>query len=148
MPNTQATTFTFLGGLFQYGDGGNPTEIFTAVNQVQDVDFGSSKRNTEDITSADNIDGIMRFAGRLKDPGMVTLMILWNPNDPSHQALAALDDGLLHNFKCVNPGGNGTRSFAGIVETSDDHKLQINKATIQPFKIKISGPVTHTIGGA
>jgi hypothetical protein len=146
--NVTATTFTFLGGQFQYGDGATPTENFTTVNQVQNVDFGSSKRATEDVTSADNSDSYQRFQGRLKDPGMATVTILWNPNDATHQGLAALDDGATHNFKCINPGGNGTRSFAGIIETSDDHKLEINKATIQPVKIKISGPVTHTLAGA
>jgi hypothetical protein len=148
--NATATTFTFLGGQFQYGDG-NPNgtgEQFTTVSQVQNVDFGSSKRATEDVTSADNTDSVQRFAGRLKDPGMATVTILWNPNDVTHQGLAALDDGAAHNFQCINPGGNGTRRFAGIVETGDDHKLEINKGTIQSVKIKISGPVIHTLAGA
>ncbi|MFL6314808.1 MAG: hypothetical protein ACJ71W_22105 [Terriglobales bacterium] len=145
--NVTATTFTFLGGQFQIGDGATP-ENFTTINQVQSVDFGSSKRATEDVTSADNTDSVQRFAGRLKDPGMVSISVLWNPNDPTHQLFQAADDGAAHNFKCINPGGNGTRSFAGIIETADDHKLEINKGTIQQVKIKLSGPVTHSLAGA
>jgi hypothetical protein len=145
--NITATTFTFLGGQFQIGDGATP-ENFTTISQVQNVDFSGSKRDTEEVTSADNTDTVKRFAGRLKEPGTASMTILWNPNDATHQLFQAADDGNAHNFKCINPGGFGTRSFAAIIETADDHKLELNKATMQTIKLKISGPVTHTIAGA
>jgi hypothetical protein len=148
MPNVQATTFTFLGGLFEIGNQDGPPETFTPITQVQSVDFSGSKRATEDVTSADNTDTIQRFAGRLKDPGSVSVAVLWNPNDPTHIQLQAADDGLAHDFKCINPGGFGSRSFSAIVETVSDQKLELNKGTIRTIKLKQTGPVTPTVGTA
>lgn len=147
MANVPAVTFTFLGGQFQIGDGAG-SESFTTISQVQSVDFGGSKRDTEDITSADNTDSFKRFTGRLQDPGTCTVGIWWNPNDTTHQLLANADDGLPHDFKCINPGGFGTRSFAAIVETVRDQKLELGKGNMKTIKLKLTGPVTATVPGA
>ncbi len=147
MSNVPATTFTYLGGQFQIGDGGNPTEIFTTIAQVVDVDFNGSKRDTEETTSADNTDAYKRFAGRLIDPGGVTIDIWWNPNDPTHQQFANANDGAAHNFKSIVPGF-GTRSFAAIIETPLDLKFEINKGVKKQIKLKVSGPITESVAGA
>lgn len=147
MPNVTATTFTFLGGQLQIGDGGGP-ENFTLISQVKTCDFSSSKLDTEDVTSADNTDGVKRFSDRLFDPGDLSAEIDWNPTDASHQQLynAWIARGP-HNFKRLNPGGFGTRAFTGII-TSLDFKQALDKATTASLKVKLSGPPTSTIPGA
>jgi hypothetical protein len=148
MPNVTATTFTWINGQFQIGDGATPTEGFTTISQVESVDFSGSKRAIETVTSADNTDSADRKAGRTKDWGTCSVSYWLNPNDPTHQQFENADDGLPHNFKCVNPGGLGTRSFTGIVETISDHKLELAKGTKVTAKIAISGPITFSIPAA
>jgi hypothetical protein len=147
MPNVTATTFTFLGGQFQIGDKAN-TENFTTINQVEAVDFSGSKRDTEEVTSADNTDTFKRYAGRLEEPGTCTVSIWWNPNDATHQSMANANDGTVWDFKCINPGGFGTRSFSALIETIFDHKLELGKGTLKNIKLKLSGPITSSIVGA
>jgi hypothetical protein len=140
MSNVAAATFSLIGGQFQQGDGHTPTENFTTINQVISVDFSGSKVDTQDITSADNTDGVRRFKDQLFDPGDFTAQILWNPQDATHQQLQAafLAKGS-HNFKRINPSGLGTRSFTGII-TALDIKQALDKAAEATVKIKLSGP--------
>ncbi len=137
-PNVPATVFTYLGGLFQIGNGGSP-ETFTAITQVTAVDFSGDKRATQKITTADNTDGFERFIGTLRDAGEVQVDLLWNPADTSHQLLITNNDGNLHNMKRVI--GTHITSWAGIV-TSLTFKEEIDKPTKATYKIKISGPIT------
>jgi hypothetical protein len=145
--NVRATTFSLLGGQFQIGDGATP-ENFTTISQTQSCDFGGSKVETEPVTSADNTDGIIRKSDRLQDEGQCSGEILWNPLDASHQQLwNAFRARGEHNFKRINPGGFGTRSFTGII-TSLDIKQVLNKSTMASFKIDISEPIATSVAGA
>jgi hypothetical protein len=146
--NQPATTFVWIGGQFQIGNQDGPPETFTTIAQVEAVDFTGSKRAIENVTSADNTDGADRKAGRTKDWGTVTVTYWLNPNDPTHQQFENADDGLPHNFKCINPAGLGQRSFVGIVETISDHKLELAKGTKVTAKVAISGPITFSIPAA
>jgi predicted secreted protein len=141
MSNVTATTFTYLGGQFQIGDGATPTENFTTITQVKQVDFGSSKVDTADVTSADNTDFSRRFVPLLFDAGDVSVDVIWNPADASHQALrTAFINRAVHNFKCINPTGFLTYTFAGII-IGFDVKESIDKTSELSVKIKISGPL-------
>ncbi len=139
-PNVTATTFTYLGGLFELGNGASP-EVFTAITQVHAVDFSGEKRDTQKVTTADNTDGVDRFVGTTKDPGDASVDLIWNPADTTHQSLQTASDGLAHNFKRVI--GSHTRSFAGII-TSLTFKEEIDKPTKASLKIKITGPITES----
>jgi len=145
--NVTATTFSFIGGQVQIGDGATP-ENFTNIDQVQDCDFSSDKVDTEDVTTADNTDGTKRFTDREFDPGEFSATILWNPQNASHQQLNAayLARGS-HNFKRINPGGFGTRAFSGII-VSLSLKQNQSKGTVASLKVKLSGPYTQTVAGA
>jgi hypothetical protein len=145
--NVKATSFTLLGGQFQIGDGATP-ENFTTISQVQSCDFSGSKVATDDVTSADNTDGIIRKTDRLMDEGQCSGEIIWNPTDASHQQLSAAYRARgTHNFKRINPGGFGTRALTGII-TSLDVKQTLTKASMASFKIDISDPITQTVAGA
>lgn len=148
MPNVTAITFTWIGGQFKMGSGDGPPETFTLLTQVDNVDFSGSKRAIEPVTSADNTDSADRKAGRTKDWGTCSVSYWLNPVDPTHQQFANLDDGQPHNFQVINPGGLGQRSFAGIIETGSDHKLELAKGTKVTAKIAISGPIAFSIPAA
>jgi hypothetical protein len=140
MANITATVFTYLGGQFQMGDGHTPTENFTTMTQVLDVDFTGSKVDVQDVTSADNTDGVRRYKDTLFNPGTATVNILWNQTDATHAQLqAAFIARGSHNFKRINPGTFGTRSFTGIIE-SIDIKEVLDKPTQAAIKIQLSGP--------
>jgi Lambda phage tail tube protein, TTP len=144
MSNSTAAIFTLTGGQFQlettFGSG-----TFTPISQVKSVDFGSFKVDTPEVTSADNTDGIKRFVATLQDHGDVTVTIIYNTADATHQALRtaslALGSAATHNYKVVNPTGFLTYSFQGII-TSFDTKMTLDKDTELTVKIKISGPLT------
>jgi hypothetical protein len=140
MSNVTATVFTYLGGLFQLGNGASP-EVFTTITQVDSVDFSGEKRDTQKVTTADNTDAIDRFVGTTKDPGECSVELFWNPGDTTHQSLQTANDGATHNFKRTI--GSHTRSFAGIIQ-GINFKEQIDKPTKATMKIKISGPITES----
>jgi hypothetical protein len=145
--NVTATSFTLLGGQLQIGDGATP-ENFTTISQVQTCDFGGEKVEVDTVTSADNTDGVIRKQDRLLDEGQCSGEIIWNPNDASHQQFwTAWRARGKHNFKRINPGGFGTRSFTGII-VGASLKQTLNKATMCAYKIDISDPVTSTVPGA
>lgn len=145
--NVTATSFTLLGGQLQIGDGAAP-ENFTTISQVQSCDFGGEKVETDPVTSADNTDAVIRKTDRLRDEGQCSGEIIWNPNDASHQQFwNAWRAGGTHNFKRINPGGFGTRSFPGII-VGAGIKQTLNKSTMLSYKIDINGPITSTIPGA
>jgi hypothetical protein len=142
MANITATTFTYLGGQFQIGDG-HTTENFTTVNQVTEVGFTGNKTDTVDVTTADNTDGVKRFNPTLSNSGTCDVSILWNPSDATHQQLQAAANSTpktAHNFKRINPGTFGTRSFTGIIESLDLGKQSLDKPVTATMKIQISGP--------
>src|SRR5689334_22967980 len=102
MANVTATAFTDLGGQFQIGDGHTPTENFTTVNQVTEVDFSGTKVDAQDVTNADNTDATKRFKDTLFDPGDCTVNFIYNPQDATHQQLrAAFNSRGSHNFKQI-----------------------------------------------
>lgn len=145
--NQTATTFSLLGAQFQIGDGATP-ENFTTISQVDSCDFSGSKVDTEEVTSADNTDGVKRHTDRLQDFGECTVEIMWNPNDATHQQLhAAWIARGSHNFKRINAGGFGTKTFTGII-TALDEKQTLDKGTKRTCKIKLSGLPTFSVAGA
>jgi Lambda phage tail tube protein, TTP len=148
MPNIEATTFTLVGGQFQIGNGASP-EIFTTLTQVTDVDFGSMKWDTPEVTSADNNDGVKRFTRTLKDPGDCTVTFLFNPQDPTHQQAKALVQAgatlTPTNFKFLRPGTFGTVSFAGCAVSCEEGKIGLDKPVVATLKIKVSGELVYSI---
>ena len=130
------------------GDGAAP-ENFTTIAQVEECDFNDSKWTVNKVTSADNVDKSERKAPTLLDEGTCTVSILWNPNDATHQQLwNAYRAGAEKNFKVVNPGGLGTKSFPGIIVSLDPGKKTLDKPTKYTCKIDLSGPLVESIPGA
>lgn len=146
MSNVAATTYTWLGGQFEFEQNfGSGT--FTAISQVTDVDESGSKWDTPDITSADNTDGVKRQQTTLFTPGTISVSILWNPQDASHIALKSTYlAGGTHNFKRILPGSfsGGTRSFQGQITELNPGKQSLDKPTTATLKVMISGPYTDS----
>lgn len=143
MSNSTAAIYTYTGGIFQieqtYGSG-----TFLPITQVKSVDFDSAKATATNVTSADNTDGTERFVKTMHNSGDCTVVIIYNENDTTHQALwtAFNQQGSLatHKYKS-QPVSQLTDSFEGII-SSWSVKQTIDKDAELTIKITISGPVT------
>src|SRR6516165_5719759 len=146
MANVTATTFNLTGGAVKYGDSGSPTEIFTAIAQVESVDWSGDKWDAQDVTSADNTDRAKRYTRYLKDEGDFKCMFWLNPNDSTHQAvrtMATPSSGSTltpTNWKYVRPAGLGEADFAAVLISCSEGKVELNKGTQCTLTLKISGP--------
>lgn len=143
MSNTTAAIYTYTGGQFQIEQTYN-SGTFTTISQVKSVDFDSAKATTTNVTSADNTDATERFVKTAHNPGDCSVIIIYNENDTTHQALwtAFNQQGSLatHKFKNI-PVGQLTDSFEGII-SSWSVKQTLDKDAELTLKITISGPVT------
>jgi dihydroorotase len=144
MSNVTAAIFTYTGGVFSmeqtYGSG-----TYTPIAQVKSVDMSGAKATTVNVSTADNTDATERFVKTQHNPGECTVVVIYNTNDTTHQALrtAFNQQGSLatHKFKSA-PQGQLTDSFEGVI-SSWDVKQTIDKDTELTIKITISGPVAQ-----
>lgn len=144
MSNVTAAIYTYIGGQFQieptYGSG-----TFLTISQVKSVDLSGAKASTVNVMSADNTDSTERVVKTTHSPGDASVVIIYNTNDTTHQALRAAfnQQGTLatHKFKNI-PLGQLTDSFEGVI-TGWDVKQTLDKDTELTIKITISGPVTQ-----
>ena len=143
MSNVTPAIYTYVGGVFSmeqtYGSG-----TFTPITQVKSVDFSGAKASTVNVMSADNTDAVERVVKTIHSPGDASVVIIYNENDATHQALwtAFNQQGTLatHKFKSL-PVGQLTDSFEGVI-SSWDVKQTLDKDTELTIKITISGPAT------
>jgi dihydroorotase len=144
MSNVTASIYTYIGGVFSmevtYGSG-----TFTPIAQVKSVDFSGAKASTVPVMTADNTDSVERVVKTVHSPGDATVVIIYNTNDATHQALrtAFNQQGTLatHKFKSL-PVGQLTDSFEGVI-SSWDVKQTLDKDSELTIKITISGPITQ-----
>jgi dihydroorotase len=118
---------------------------FTTISQVKSVDLSGAKASTVNVMSADNTDATERVVKTTHSPGDATVVIIYNTQDTTHQALRTAFNqqgtAATHNFKNI-PVGQLTDSFQGVI-SSWDVKQTLDKDTELTIKITISGPVTQ-----
>lgn len=120
------------------------SSTYVAVAGLLSVDPGSNKVDALDTTDC-GTSGIDRaYTGGLRNPGDYSLKFNYLPTDATQQDLRTLEDGTVHNFKWILPGGTQTRQFAGII-TSIDYSSPDDKLITFTVKIQVSGPSTDTL---
>jgi len=135
--------FSGYGLFLKVGDGGTPTEIFTAIPEIQTVEFTGSKVDTVDVTHAQSPNRVREFIATLVDEGECSFTANFLPQDPIQQSLQAIKlSAALKNWQVVLPPvPGGTFSFLGIINSLDKN-LDFTKEAKLTGKIKISGTVT------
>lgn len=145
-------TIHATGTLFQMGDGGTPTEVFTTIADVTAINGVNITRDTIDSTTHDNSSGFRTFIGGLADGGDVTIDINFDPTASTHidatgilsKLVASSLPSATTNFRIVYGSSLSKRwNFAGIV-TGFSPAAPVGDKLSASVTIKVSGKPTLT----
>lgn len=118
----------------------------TAIAGLRDISKGEASGEAVDVTSYDDLstsDRFLRKKGGLVDPGAVTLDLVYDPDDDSHQALAAaLASGTTQGFEIIYPTTTKKDSFTAIVNGLGQ-EIPFGQRVSASVRLDISG-VPHT----
>lgn len=109
-----------FGTLLKIGDGGSPTETFTTIAEVGDINGVSLKQETEDVTNHSSPGGFKEKKPTILDAGQVKFSVNFIPTNATHSNTSGLIKDLvnktLRNFKLVFPDtGSTTWAFSAYV---------------------------------
>lgn len=131
------------GAVLQAGDGGSPTETFTAIAGVLSINLGAISRTVIDTTDLDSANNARTFAGGLVDYGEFSADIHFDPNAATHDEATGIysyfGDAAPRNFRFIFPNAD-TTTFAFSAITSS---LTITGSLDE----KMTGTVTFKISG-
>lgn len=104
----------------QVGDGATPTEAFTKIPQVSDINDGDGGLEEVDVTDHDSPSGSKEYLPGDGDPGTVTFPIHFDPALALHQQL--IDDRTagqtIRNYRIVHKDtGASIKEFAAYVQS-------------------------------
>jgi predicted secreted protein len=132
--------FSFYDGEVRLGDGA-PSELFTAIAEVQSVEFTGSKVDLADVTHTKSPNRRREYIGTLIDSGELAFTANYIPGDTSQGTLqSVMDAAAPRNWEVVLPSSLGTLAFAGVI-TSIDKNLSFDKEAKLSVKVKITGPI-------
>jgi predicted secreted protein len=134
--------FSFFGGDVKLGDGMG-TETFTAIEEVQTVEFTGSKVDLADVTHVHSPNRRREYIGTLIDSGELAFTANYIPGATQQGVLqTTMDAALPRNWEVVLPSSLGTLSFAGVI-TSIDRNLSFDKEAKLSVKVKVTGPIDY-----
>lgn len=127
-----------FGAELRRGDGTTPTEVFTAIANITNIEGPGIERETIDVTAHNTVDAYMEFVGGLKDGGEVSVDVNYDP--AQHDALIAdFDDEDPRNYQLVFPDAAATTwSFAAIL-------TEFNPEA--PYDDKLAASLTFKVSG-
>lgn len=130
------------GTLIQVGDGATPTEGFTTIAGVKDIDGPGYTRSEIDVTSQDSA-GYRELIAGLKDGQALKFDLTFNPNNVTHAEvnglLAKFVDGVTRNWRIVFPVNPARRwVVAGFVKDFS-MKEPIDGAIMASVSIRLTG---------
>lgn len=132
------------GTLLKMGDGGSPTETFTTIAEVGDLEVPEITLETEDATSQDS-GGWEEAVATILSGGEPSFEINWIPSSATHDETTGLLYSILNrvkkNWKIVLPNTAKTFSFAAYVTGFKGIEPVKGKLKAE-IKLKISGAVT------
>lgn len=142
-----ATKSFAQGAELRIGDGATPTEVFTKIGNIQDIQTPSSTTDLIDVTDHDSPGGRKEYLAGLTDSDEMTFTLNWDPEDVTQSDVESRV-GENANFElelnnAITPTtGTGTtyefnaviRKFVGRAPVNSQHTAEI---TLKP-----SGAVT------
>ncbi|WP_370677640.1 phage tail tube protein [Pleomorphomonas sp. PLEO] len=110
------------GMSFKVGDGGTPTEVFTAIADVTSIKI--SGRQADEIEFTHLLSDMKEFKPGFVDPGSIALSLQFNPAIATHDSATGVESwlasGAMKNFKVVFPSTVGkTLSGVGFVKSNE-----------------------------
>jgi predicted secreted protein len=127
-------------------------ETFSAISEVQMVDFTGSKVDLVDVTHAQSPNARREYIATLIDDGEMTFTANFIPGDLTQTGLQTVySNRAVRDWRVLLPGATspstvgplGEFTFSGIV-TSIDHGLPFDKEAKLSVKVKITGQLLFT----
>lgn len=139
-----------FGTILAVGNGESPSEEFTKVAQVKDLDGPGMSRDTIDVTTHDSPSGYREFLASLRDGGEITFDIEYDPGDASHDQttglLSLFGEDKTRNWMLIFPvtavTGYWGYKFKGLV-TGFAPKAPVGGSLTASLTIKVAGAVTQ-----
>ena len=130
-----------VGTLFRRWDGTN----WVNISEIKNIGGPSKSRTTIDVTSLDATGGYKEFIAGLKDPGGVTLAMIFR-RDTFDIMNDDFEDDTLQNYEIFLPDAEYTSfEFEGLV-TELPLTIPTDEAITMDVVIKVSGEVTVNSG--
>jgi len=130
-----------VGTLFRRWDGTNWVDI----SEIKSITGPNKSRTTIDVTSLDSTGGYMEFIAGLKDPGGVTLAMIFR-RDTFEIMNDDFESDTLQNYEIFLPDVEYTSfEFEGLV-TELPLNIPANEAITVDVTIKVSGEITINSG--
>lgn len=132
------------GTLLKVGDGVTPTEGFTTIPHVGDIDGPGGDVGEIDVTDHSTVGNYAETLGDVQDPGQVTAPVHWDPAETLHQQLQsdAGDPSQERNYEIVYPDGS-KESFAAYVQ-SFRTQAPVRGALTKQLTLRVAGAITFT----
>lgn len=135
-----------FGTLLKVGDGGSPTETFTAIAEVTDLSGPGFELKAIDATNHSSTGGWEEFIGGLLSGGEVSFEVNFIPTHATHGYSTGLLKDMVNrtkrNFQLVFPDtGTTTWGFAALV-TNFEPKEPVDDKLSASITLKLSGQPT------
>lgn len=141
-----ADPISAFGTLLKIGDGATPTENFTTIAEVTDINGMSFTMDTEDVTSHDSPDAWEEVIPGILRSDPITFTINFVPTDATHgYSTGLLKDyynRTLRNFQLVFPDATSTTWAASCYVTKFGVKAPISGALTADIELKPVGKPT------
>jgi len=129
------------GAVIKQGDGGTPTEVFTAVSGPLSIEFTPPQPERVDVTNHDSL--AREYLQGLSGEGECTFDVQYDQSVATHKSLRDLHGVEAATNFTITFADNTIASFAAT--SSNTFKLDVaNAAQIMSVTLVISGAVTFT----
>lgn len=128
------------------GDGGTPTENFTTIAEVMDIEGPGISLATAEVTNQSSPGGFREKIGTVKDGGQITFSINYvtteGTHDPSTGLLKDLIDKTKRNFKLVFPDTGATEWLLPCLVVNVTPSLPVDGALTAAITLEVAGQPT------
>lgn len=142
----ETNAISSFGTKIQQGDGGDPTEAFTDIGEIRDINGPGMKLDTIEVTHHLSPNATREWRPTLKDLGEVSFEIAFDPANGTHDATTGLwkdhADRTKRNFRLVFPDAAATTfEFAAYV-TGIDFKAPVEGIITADITLRPTGVIT------
>jgi predicted secreted protein len=138
MARTQARSG--FGLTIKRGDGGSPTEVFTAIPEVTEITpVGGKTRDSVEVTHLNSDNQYKEHIVTLKDTSEIQVTMNWLVGDATQAACDAdFEAGTLRNWQIVLPGASKRLEGAAFI-TEFSPASPRDGAMVRTMKLRPSG---------
>lgn len=132
-----------FGTKLQLGDGGSPTELFTTIEEVLDVNGPETRLMTEDATHMESPEAFTEFIATVLEGGNITCDMNLIQDSVIQRTLRTVQrQRTKRNYRLLLPGETWGHEISGFIE-SFNPSHPVKGKLVASLSIKLTGPVTY-----